>query len=123
MKYAVIIYPGIPRETYGSMSEDEQQAMMNEYLELTVAPGVLGSEQLVPDTATTVRVEDGQTLITDGPFANAKEVIGGFYLLEAKDLDEALEFAKRIPAVRLGGAVEVHAVVAGLLHPAELAER
>lgn len=111
MKYAVIIYPGIPREGYDSMSDDEQQAMLSEYIELASAPGVLGSEQLVPDTATTMRVEDGQTLITDGPFANAKEVIGGFYLLDAGNLDEALAFARRIPAVRLGGAVEVHRAV------------
>jgi hypothetical protein len=110
MKYAVIIYPGTPRELYDSMSEDEQQAMYSKYFELAVAPGVLGAEALVPDTATTVRVENGQTLITDGPFANAKEVIGGFYLLDVSDLDEALEFAKQMPAVHLGGAVEVHAV-------------
>ena len=58
-------------------------------------------------TATTVRVRNGQTNITDGPFAETKEVFGGFYLLEADDLDAALELAARIPATRLGGSVEV----------------
>jgi hypothetical protein len=56
-------------------------------------------------------VQDGQSLITDGPFADTKEVFGGFYLLEAADLDAALGFAERIPATRLGGCVEVRPLV------------
>jgi hypothetical protein len=111
MKYALLIYASTPRETYDSMSEEARQAMNMEYIELTRSPGVLGSEQLEPDTATTVRVEEGETLITDGPFANTKEVVGGFYLLDARNLDEALAFARRIPAARMGGAIEVHRVV------------
>ena len=76
------------------------------------APGVIGEERLQPvETATTVRVQDGQTLTTDGPFADTKEVFGGFYLLEADDLDAAIELATRIPAARTGGAVEVRPVV------------
>ena len=63
------------------------------------------------ETATTVRVADGEALITDGPFADTKEVFGGFYLLEADDLDGALEIAARIPAARLGGSVEVRPIV------------
>jgi hypothetical protein len=58
-----------------------------------------------------VRVEDGQTLTTDGPFAETKEQLGGFYMLEADNLDTALEVAARIPAARMGGAVEVRPVV------------
>ncbi|HET6174576.1 MAG TPA: YciI family protein, partial [Gaiellales bacterium] len=71
-------------------------------------PGVIGGERLQPvETATTVRGENGQTLLTDGPFVDAKEHLGGFLLLEADDLDAALEVAARVPAARMGGAVEV----------------
>ena len=63
------------------------------------------------DMATTVRRGDTENLITDGPYADTKEVLAGYYVVEASDLDEALEFAQRIPAVRLGGAVEVRPLV------------
>lgn len=112
MKYALLIYPGPSRDVYDSLPEDELQAMQGEYLELAQAPGVLASEQLEPaETATSLRVEDGRTLITDGPFANMKEVLGGFYLLEVDNLDQALEFAARIPAARIGGTIEVQRMV------------
>ena len=72
----------------------------------------VGGAHLQPGvTATTVRHGGAGNLITDGPYADAKEVLGGYYMLEASDLDAALEFAQRIPAVRLGGAVEVRPVV------------
>ena len=58
-----------------------------------------------------MRVEDGEVLLTDGPFVDAKEYLGGFYLFEADDLDAALELAARIPAARMGGAVEVRPLV------------
>jgi hypothetical protein len=58
-----------------------------------------------------VRVHDGETLTTDGPFADTKEVLGGFYLLDAPDLDGAIELAARVPAARMGGSVEVRPVV------------
>ncbi len=64
-----------------------------------------------PETATTVRVKDGKTLTTDGPFAETKEAIGGYLMFEADDLDAAIELASRIPSVALGGAVEVRPVV------------
>ena len=74
----------------------------------------MAGHQLQPaDTATTVRVEDGRTLTTDGPFADTKEFLGGFYLLEAENLDHALEVAARIPAARMGGAIEVRPIVEG----------
>ncbi|HEU0246142.1 MAG TPA: YciI family protein [Gaiellaceae bacterium] len=60
-----------------------------------------------PETATTVRVEDGRTLTTDGPFVTVKEALGGYLFFEADDLDAAIELASRIPAARMGGAVEV----------------
>ena len=76
------------------------------------SPGVIDGEQLQPvETATTVRVRDGETLLTDGPFVDAKEHLGGFLLIEAADLDAALELAARIPAARMGVAVEVRPLV------------
>jgi hypothetical protein len=85
---------------------------VEEYLAIGRSPGVIGGEQLQPvETATTVRVEDGETLLTDGPFVDAKEHLGGFCLVEADDLDAALEIAARIPATRMGGAVEVRPLV------------
>ena len=70
-----------------------------------------GAQLQPPATATTVRVQDGRTLTTDGPFAETKEALGGYYLLEASDLDAAIELAARIPAARLGGAIEVRPLV------------
>ena len=64
-----------------------------------------------PDTATTVRVQDGKTLTTDGPFAELKEAVGGYLFFEADDLDAAIELASRIPAARMGGAIEVRPIV------------
>ena len=110
MKYALLIYdrPG----TYDKLGDDERDAVFGEYFAISEAPGVFGGAQLQPvETATTVRVDGGRTLTTDGPFADTKEIFGGFYLLEADDLDAALEIAARIPAARLGGSVEVRPVV------------
>jgi hypothetical protein len=81
-------------------------------MDIKQAPGVVGGASLHPvETATTVRIQDGQMLVTDGPFADTKEIFGGFYLLEADDLDQATEIAARIPAIRLGGSVEIRPVV------------
>ena len=110
MKYALLVYdkPG----TWDSLPEAEQEKAFEEYMAAAQAPGVLGSEQLQPvETATTVRVNDGETLTTDGPFADTKEIFGGFYLLEADDLDAAIDLASRIPAARMGGSVEVRPIV------------
>ena len=75
-------------------------------------PASSSGDQLQPiETATTVRVQNGETLLTDGPFVDAKEHLGGYLLLEADDLDAALELAARIPAARMGGAVEVRPLV------------
>jgi hypothetical protein len=76
------------------------------------APGVTGGAELQPaSTTTTVRVQDGRTLTTDGPFVETKEALAGYYLFEAGDLDAAIELAARIPAARLGGAIEVRPLV------------
>jgi hypothetical protein len=112
MQYMLLIYSGDSMNGFEDRSEDEQKAILGEYYAISETPGVSGGNQLQPaETATTVRVEDGQALTTDGPFATTKEVLGGYYLLEADDLDAALEIAARIPAARLGGAIEVRPVV------------
>jgi hypothetical protein len=112
MKDAQLIYPGTAIERYDALTEEQQRSILGEYLALREERGVLGSEQLQPaETATTVRVQNGKTLTTDGPFADTKEILGGLYLLEADDLDRALELAARIPAARMGGAIEVRPLV------------
>jgi hypothetical protein len=99
-------------EAWAKLSEDEQNAVYADYMAINQTDGVSPGVQLdEPETATTVRVEDGKTLTTDGPFAEIKEAIGGFLFFEADDLDAAIELAARIPAARLGGAIEVRPVV------------
>jgi hypothetical protein len=108
MKYLLQIYSEGAIGEFERLSEDEQSPILGEFLAIGQSPGVIGGEQLQPvETATTVRVRDGEMLLTDGPFVDAKEHLGGYYLVEADDLDAALEIAARIPAARMGGAVEV----------------
>jgi hypothetical protein len=112
MKYLLQIYSAVLREEFDRLPADEQEAILGEYMAVRQSPGVIGGEQLQPvETATTVRVRDGETLLTDGPFVDAKEHLGGYFLVEADDLDAALELAARIPAARMGGAVEVRPLV------------
>jgi hypothetical protein len=112
MKYLLQIYPVGAREAAERLPADEQQAIVEEYLAIGRSPEVIGGEQLQPaETATTVRVENGETLLTDGAYVDAKEHLGGFCLVEADDLDAALAIAARIPAARMGGAVEVRPLV------------
>lgn len=113
MKYLLLLHSGgEARAHYDSLSDEEQDQILREYLALARMPGVGDSNQLHPaDTATTVRVQDGRTLTTDGPFIETKEALGGYYVLEADDLDSAIDFAARIPAARMGGAVEVRPIV------------
>lgn len=110
MKYAMLIYPKPGSEE--ALGEDERKSVSAEYLALGDDPRCVDGAHLQPgEMATTVRYGGSGNLITDGPFADAKEVLVGYYVLEAPDLDAALEFAERIPAVRLGGAVEVRPIV------------
>ena len=112
MKYLFQHYPGRSIEEFERLSEDERQAIVEEYLAIGRSPEVIGGQQLQPiDTATTVRVENGETLLTDGPFVDAKEHVGGFLLVQADDLDVALDIAARVPAARMGGAVEVRPLI------------
>jgi hypothetical protein len=108
MRYLMQIYQGDALEIQAGLSEEDQQRVWADYAAIREAPGVVPGEGLAPpDTATTVRVKDGRTLTTDGPFAETKEALGGYFLLEADDLDAAIELAARVPAARYGGAVEV----------------
>jgi len=117
VKYVLLIHQGdtpTPREpdAWGRLSEDERKAVYADYQAINQTPGVtpgLGLDD--PGTATTVRVDDGKTLTTDGPFVAVKEALGGYLIYEADDLDAAIQLAARIPAARLGGAVEVRPVV------------
>ena len=117
MKYMLLIHQGsaptpYDEEAWGRLSEDEQQAVYADYQALNQTPGVSPGLQLQPpETATTVRVENGSTLTTDGPFVAIKEALGGYFVFEADDLDAAIDVAARVPAARMGGAVEVRPVV------------
>jgi hypothetical protein len=112
MKYLLQIYSDTASAEYAQLSAPEREAILGEYLAIRQSPGVIGGEELQPvETATTLRVHDGETLLTDGPFVDAKEHLGGYYLVEAADLDGALEIAARIPAARMGGAIEVRPLV------------
>jgi hypothetical protein len=118
MKYMLLIQQG-DTPTPGSdawerLSEDEQKAIYADYQAVNQTPGASpGSWMQPPETATTVRVQDGRTLTTDGPFVAVKEALGGYLFFEADDLDAAIELASRIPAARLGGAVEVRPLKEG----------
>jgi hypothetical protein len=110
MKYAMLIYvkPG----SYEALDAAEREAVSREYFAIRDEPGCIDGAQLQPvETATTVRVQDGRTLTTDGPFADTKEVFGGYYLFELDNLDAALQIAAKVPAARMGGSVEVRALV------------
>jgi hypothetical protein len=112
MKYMLLIHQGttpVPgTEAWDGLSQDEQNAVYAAYKSINETPGFTPGEQMQsPETATTVRVQDGRTLTTDGPFVELKEAIGGYCFYEADDLDAAIELAARIPAASMGGAVEV----------------
>lgn len=112
MKYMMVIYQGEALEAWGSLSEEERQGVIDDYAAIRETPGVTPGDQLAPpEAATTVRVQDGRTLTTDGPFAETKEAIGGYFLFETESRDAAIALAARVPATRFGGAVEVRPLV------------
>ena len=109
MKYVALIYADA--DGWDAVPEDEQRRVMEKYMALAREPVTVGGDQLQDaDTATTVRVRDGETLTTDGPFAETTEQLGGYYVIDCGSLDEAIEFAARIPAAERG-AVEVRPLV------------
>jgi hypothetical protein len=117
MKYLLLIHQGDAPTPYSPdewarLPEDEQKAVYADYKAISETPGVIPGEQMQPPAAaTTVRVQDGKTLTTDGPFVAVKEALGGYFLFEADDLDAAIDLAARVPAARMGGAVEVRPLV------------
>lgn len=117
MKYLLLIHQGttptpFSPDDWARLSEDERNAIYAAYKAINETPGVTPGHGLQPpETATTVRVQDGKTLVTDGPFVDTKEALGGYLVYEADDLDAAIELASRIPAARLGGAIEVRPVM------------
>lgn len=118
MKYMLLIHqgdtavPGSPE--WEALSEDEQKAVAVDYQSVNQTEGVTPGLWIEsPETATTVRVENDETLTTDGPFVSVKEALGGYLFFEAENLDAAIELAARIPAARLGGAVEIRPIKEG----------
>jgi hypothetical protein len=112
MKYLCLIYD--EEKSLAGMSKADSDAFMGEYFAFTEgikkSGHYLGGEALKPvHTATTVRIRNGKTSTTDGPFAETKEQLGGFYMIEAKDLNEAIQIAAKIPSARTG-TVEVRPV-------------
>jgi hypothetical protein len=113
MQYLLLIYES--EADWNAIGEQERQKMFQQYMALSQDLQKTGKyklgQQLQPtSTATTVRERGGRKSITDGPFAETKEQLGGFYLVDAKDLDDALEIAARIPSVRTG-SIEVRPIV------------
>ena len=113
MKYMLLIYDN--EQAWARLSEAEQRRIYGEYMQFTedikASRNYLAGAQLQPvATATSVRVRDGKDLITDGPFTETHEQLGGYYLVEAKDLDEATKIAARIPSASFG-TIEVRPVV------------
>ncbi|MBV9580373.1 MAG: hypothetical protein JO057_17445 [Chloroflexi bacterium] len=108
MKYVMLIYQGEALERQAGLSKEGMQQVYADYQALNQTQGVTPVPPLgLPENATTVRVEGGKTLTTDGPFVGMKEAVGGAFVLEADDLDAAIEVAARVPAARYGGAVEI----------------
>lgn len=106
MQYALMIY--IDPAAQEGFTEDQNAALTAEYMAIREDPRCLEGASLAPvEAVSTVRVHAGDALVTDGPFADTKEVLGGYFVVEVDDLDAALEIAGRIPAARMGGAVEV----------------
>jgi len=116
MKYMLLIHQGttpLPgTDAWDGLSKEEQGAVYGAYQAINETPGVESGVRMgPPETATTVRVQDGQTLTTDGPFVETKEALGGYLFFEADDLDAAIELAAKIPAAGMGGGIEVRPVV------------
>ena len=119
MKYVILIYQGSTPtpddpEAWAALPQEDKQAMYQDYQALSELPGYQpGTAMEGPAQATTVRVQDGRTLTTDGPFAEVKDAIGGYFTVEADDLDAAIAIAARVPAARLGGAIEIRPARSG----------
>ena len=111
MKFVLLIYQGSAWGNLSKLSEDEKRSIGEEYAAINKTPGLTPGAPLgLPKDATTVRVKDGTTQTTDGPFVSTEGAVGGYLIFEANDLDAAIKMASRIPAARLGGAIEIRPV-------------
>ena len=113
MEYALLIYQGtLPGSaTWEALSDEEQKKVYADYAALNQTPGVSPGLPLgLPEKARTVRVKDGKTVATEGPYMGPTGAVGGYLVFDAHDIDAAIELAARIPAARLGGAIEVRPV-------------
>ena len=110
MQYVLLIYDD-PKQ-WENIEPAQMESIYGEYMAVSQLPNTTGGAQLQPtDTARSVRVKNGETIVTDGPFAETKEALGGFYVIEADSLEEAEQIAARVPSARMGGTVEVRPVV------------
>ena len=111
MRYLLLIYTNETEDQQATPAEQEEEYQQYSAFGREAKDNILGSEALMPTTsATTVRVREGQTMIVDGPFAETKEQLGGYYLVQGADLDEAIALAAKIPGAR-HGAIEVRPIM------------
>ena len=112
MKYMIQVRFNGADAVIHRLSADEQDKITAEFQAVRKLPGVLDGNQLEPaGTAKTVRINDGQTLVSDGPAVDDGAAINGYYIVDAPDLDGAIAFAARIPVARMGGTVEVRSMI------------
>jgi hypothetical protein len=111
MRFLMQIYQGEALEAWARMSPDEQQAYADAYRRLNETPGVTPGEGLdMPGSATTVRVDGDRTVVTDGPFADTKEALGGYFFFDGESVEAAVAVAAKVPAAHHGGAVEIRPI-------------
>jgi hypothetical protein len=118
VRYMLLIHQGTtptpPSAEWDALSAEQKGAVYGAYQKINETPGVsVGERMQSPETATTVRVADGNTLTTDGPFAEIKEALGGYLFFDAENLDAAIELAAQIPAASMGGAIEIRPMAEG----------
>jgi hypothetical protein len=108
MKFLMLIALGPENRDFQDLPEEEQRAIYAGWKALNETPGVTPGQPLSPpDTATTVRVQDGRTVTTDGPYVGPDQALDGYFLYEAEDLDAAIALAARVPGAARGGAIEI----------------
>ena len=112
MQFVLLIYQGTtptPKsQEWKTFSDEEKKTIYAEYEALNKTPGLMPGLPLgLPQDATTVRVQNGKTLTTKGPFVDARGAVGGYFVLEAENVDAAIKVAAKVPAARLGGAIEI----------------
>jgi hypothetical protein len=115
MRYMMLIYQGTtptPRDPeWEQLPAEVKSTVFAGYEAINEDPRITTGEQMQPpEMASTVRVEDGETLVTDGPFAETKDAIGGYFFIEAENLDDAIEVAAKVPPASMGGAIEVRPI-------------